>query len=160
MESSVIRRIHRLRQMTVGDLQLEWFRTFGELPRVTNRDHLWKRLAWKIQEDAYGGLSGPAKTRAAELALTDLGGRTKPNAAAPEPNPAMPVNRSRDPRLPSPGTVLTRRYRDRELRLVVHTDHFELDGQAFRSLSEAARHVTGSRWNGRLFWGLTSRKRG
>ncbi len=50
-------------------------------------------------------------------------------------------------------------YKGRELRLTVHDDHFELDGQSFRSLSEAARHVTGSRWNGRLFFGLTERKR-
>ncbi len=55
--------------------------------------------------------------------------------------------------------VLVRQYRGRELRLVIHDDRFELDGQSFRSLSEAARHVTGSRWNGRLFWGLTQRKR-
>ena len=51
----------------------------------------------------------------------------------------------RDPRLPSPGTVIVKAYKGRELRLVVHEDHFELDGQSYRSLSEAARHVTGSR---------------
>ncbi len=66
----------------------------------------------------------------------------------------------RDPRLPSPGTVFVKAYKGRELRLVVHEDHFELDGQSFRSLSEAARHVTGCRSiNGRLFWNLVARKR-
>ncbi len=65
----------------------------------------------------------------------------------------------RDLRLPSPGTVLTREYRGRELRLLVLDDGFELDGQRFGSLSEAARHVTGSRWNGKLFFGLTKRNR-
>ncbi len=65
----------------------------------------------------------------------------------------------RDPRLPSPGTVITRTYRGRELRLLVLSDGFELDGVHYRSLSEAARAATGSRWNGRLFFGLTERKR-
>ena len=44
-------------------------------------------------------------------------------------------------------------------RTVVHDDHFELDGQVFGSLSEAARHVTGARWNGWVFWGLAKRAR-
>ena len=76
--------------------------------------------------------------------------------AANQPKTAKP---KRDPRLPSIGAVLTRQYRSRELRLLVLDDGFELDGVHYRSLSEAARAITGSRWNGRLFWGLTERKR-
>ena len=55
--------------------------------------------------------------------------------------------------------VIVKAYKGRQLRLVVHEDHFELDGQSFGSLSEAARHVTGARWNGWLFWGLKQRSR-
>ena len=159
MESSVIRQIHRLRQMTVGDLRLEWMKLYGESTRSRNRDYLWKRLAWRVQELANGGLSDDARKRINDLdAEGFIRARTPTQAVAaldPQPSPRP----RRDQRLPTSGTVLVRQYRGRELRLVVHDDHFELNGQSFRSLSEAACHVTGSRWNGRLFWGLSQRKR-
>ena len=65
----------------------------------------------------------------------------------------------RDPRLPSPGSTIVRDYRGQQLRLLVLGDGFELDGVHYGSLSEAARVVTGQRWNGPLFWGLRERKR-
>ena len=65
----------------------------------------------------------------------------------------------RDPRLPAPGSTIVREYRGQTLRLNVLDDGFELDGVHYGSLSEAARVVTGQRWNGPLFWGLRDRKR-
>ena len=67
--------------------------------------------------------------------------------------------RIRDPRHPSPGTILSRQYHGREIRVVVLDDGFEHDGQHYGSLSALARAVTGARWNGRLFFGLTKRTR-
>ena len=61
METSVIRRIHRLRQMTVGELRIEWLKLYGEPSRNRNRDYLWRRLAWHVQEIAHGGLSNRAQ---------------------------------------------------------------------------------------------------
>jgi hypothetical protein len=52
-----------------------------------------------------------------------------------------------------------RRWRDVELKLHVHENGYEVDGVMHRSLSAAARAVTGSRWDGRLFWGLKARSR-
>ncbi len=163
-EASVIHRIHVLRQMTVGELQEEWFRRYGEPTRSRNRTYLWKRLAWRIQAMQHGGLSDRARSRIEELAPDGFVRARTPDAATTKPQAAReceprPEPR-RDPRVPPAGSVITRTYRGCELRLVVREDGFELDGQAFRSLSEAARHVTGSRWNGPLFWGLTKRKRG
>ena len=65
----------------------------------------------------------------------------------------------RDPRLPPPGSTIAREYRGQTLRLQVLDNGFELDGIHYDSLSEAARVVTGQRWNGPLFWGLRDRKR-
>jgi hypothetical protein len=80
--------------------------------------------------------------------------------AANQPKPANPtLGPKRDPRLPSPGTVITRSYRGRELRLLVLDEGYELDGVHYGSLTEAARAVTGSHWGGPLFWGLVQRKR-
>jgi hypothetical protein len=152
--------------MTVAELRQEWETLYGEECRSRNRDYLFRRLAWRVQEIAHGGLSNAAKARIDELA-TDTCTRYQTPREALDAATAVnvktttmtPPRSKRDPRLPSPGTVIVKNYKCRELRLVVHEDHFELDGRSFLSLSEAARHVTGSRWNGRLFWGLTQRRR-
>jgi len=163
MEKTVLGRIDRLRRMTVGELQAEWLRLYGEPTRSRNKTYLFRRLAWRVQELAHAGLSDAATTRIAELAVDTLTRARTPRAALDAARAVTPTTTSsqskRDPRLPSPGTVIVKQYKGRELRLVVHEDHFELDGQSYRSLSEAARAVTGSRWNGRLFWGLTQRRR-
>ena len=158
MDKSMLSQISALQRMSVADLQAEWLRLYGEPSRSRNRDYLWKRLSWRVQELVGGGLSDTSKQRIDALAADGFIRATTPAVATGGAVSDAPRPR-RDPRLPAPGTVLVRQYRGRELRLVVHDDHFELDGQSFRSLSEAARHVTGSRWNGRLFWGLTRRKR-
>ncbi len=166
METTLLRELQRIQRLSVSELQIEWSRLYGGEPcRSRNRTYMVKRLCWRVQELAHGGLSDRTKDRIGELApdVLDCTMRTtRANPAAGDGDvairPAAP-RRVRDPRLPSPGTIIVKNYKGRELRLVVHEDHFELDGQSFNSLSQAARHVTGSHWNGRLFWGLTERKR-
>ena len=64
-----------------------------------------------------------------------------------------------DERIPPPGTVLTRVYRGQAYHVVVRDDGFEYDGQIFRSLSAIAKLITGSHWNGLLFFKITDPKR-
>ncbi len=162
-ETSVIRQIHRLREMTVGELRVEWMKFYGEPTRSRNRDYLCRRLAWRVQELAHGGLNRAAKAKIDELAPESLSRARTPHNG----NPAAPVGDHdqrlhrvhRDPRLPSPGTVIVRQYKGHELRLSVLDEGYELDGTHYGSLSEAARAATGSRWNGPLFWGLRKRTR-
>ena len=79
---------------------------------------------------------------------------------ADPPAPLPKVTRIRDSRRMAPGTVLTRQYHGQEIRVVALDDgKFEHDGQVFTSLSAVAKAVTGQKWNGRLFFGLTKRKR-
>ena len=165
MSASMLHEINRLRQMTVAELQAAWQRLYGEECRSRNKDFLYRRLAWRVQELAYGSLSDAARTRIAELAPAGFVRARVPAAANVAPiGPAQgEVETSapprRDPRLPSTGTVISRTYRGRELRLLVLDGGFELDGTVYGSLSEAAKAATGSHWNGRLFWGLVERKR-
>ena len=62
----------------------------------------------------------------------------------------------RDPRLPEPGTVITRVYKATEHRVTVQHDGFQYGDQRYRSLSKIARQITGTHWNGYLFFGLMS----
>ena len=162
MNASIPTQITRLKAMTVGQLRVEWERLYGEPTRSRNRTFLWRRLAWRIQELQTGGLPDATKERIIELApaafvrsevpptfLRTLGESSTPPGS----------NTRRDPRLPSPGSTIVREYRSQSLRLLVLDDGFELDGVHYDSLSEAARVVTGQRWNGPLFWGLSKRNR-
>jgi hypothetical protein len=159
---SVLAEIQQLRGLTVGQLREKWRELYGEDARSRNKDFLFRRLAWRIQELAYGGLSERARTRALELAAGSSIRLRPPRgfdpAALASTGGGM-LKTKRDPRLPRPGTVITRTYHGRELRLTVRDADFELDGRLYGSLSEAARVVTGQRWNGPLFWRLSKRGR-
>ena len=164
MSTSILSEIRRIQGLPVSALQAEWTRLYdGEPCRSRNKAYLVRRLCWRIQELQLGGLSDATRTRLRELAPNRFTRRSLPSGfdptvdAAPRPKP---VAVTRDARLPAFGTVISRRWRDRDLRLLVRQDGgFELDGKVYGSLSEAARGATGSKWNGWLFWNVTPRKR-
>ena len=161
-DRSVLAQIARLKRMPVAELRLEWQRLYGPQTRSRNRDYLWKRLAWRVQELAYGGLDETTRQRLAELAPETYVRARRPSAFDPDrlvdAAPPPPTTK-RDTRLPAPGTVLTRQWHGAEIRVLVHENGYEHDGTIHGSLSALARAVTGQRWNGKLFFGLTTRKR-
>lgn len=165
MERSMAARIRELRAMNVGELAARYREVFGEETRSRNKDWLWKRVAWRIQALEEGDLSERARRRAAELAR-DADVRVRPprdafERTAPGGRPrsgTVPFAPHRDVRLPLPGTTLTREYKGRVLRVTVLDGGFEFEGRVYRSLSAVAREVTGSTWNGFLFFGLTERR--
>ena len=61
-------------------------------------------------------------------------------------------------RLPAAGSLLTRRVGDRQVVVKVLKEGFEYESRRYRSLSAIAREVTGTRWNGLLFFGLAERR--
>lgn len=93
------------------------------------------------------------------------GGKAKTPAkgktSSPAPTPAAPAKdgtpRPRDPRLPKAGTVLTRVFNGKEIKVEVLDAGFRYDGATWRSLSAIARQVSGTSWNGFLFFNLLSR---
>ncbi len=157
--------IEGLRRMTVGQLRAKHLELFGEECRSNHKDFLFKRIAWRMQAVAEGGLSERARQRAMELANdADLRIRAPKDALANgdavEPAHAVEaaVDGGNDPRLPMPGTILTREYKGRIISVEVRENGFEFDGKIYKSLSSIARAVTGTRWNGFLFFGLAGGK--
>src|SRR5687767_1915219 len=156
-----------LGRMTVAQLREKYLEVFGEPSRSGNRDFLFKRIAWRLQSLAEGTLSERARRRAEELAR-DADLRTtlpRPPKAAPDAaarTVTLPAPRrvTAHDRLPVPGTVLTRVYRGRRVEARVLPSGFEYEGQVYRSLTAVAKAVTGSHWNGHLFFGLTGTGRG
>ena len=163
MDLSITAQIAALRRMSVAELRGEWLRLYGEPTRSRNKQFLFRRLAWRVQELAYGGLTDHAKQRIEELAPSDFERACTPAQANPVADvaPVEPRSRSRrDPRLPTPGSVVTKSYKGRELRVAVRDDGFEFEGAMYGSLTALAKEITGCRSiNGKLFFGLTQRKR-
>lgn len=142
-----------LERMTVGELAARYRELFGEPTRSRNKNYLRKRLAWRIQELAEGGLSPQAQARIAELASTAPPRWRSPRNSVQEPG----ANSGRDPRIPPVGTVLKREYKGVLHEVVVLQKGFEYRGQHYPNLSRVARQITGTNWNGFLFWRLHKR---
>ena len=149
-----------LHEMTVGQLKDRYREVFGEPTRSGNKPYLKKKIAWRIQELAEGGLSDHAQKRIQELApdapvrwrASNGGSRKAPPAPALE-------EPQRDPALPPPGTVLTREHKGVDHQVTVLDDGFEFHGSRYKSLSKIALEITGTRWNGFLFFRLKQRTR-
>jgi Protein of unknown function (DUF2924) len=166
MDPSVNRVIEQLHSRRLPALKKKYREAFGEDPRSSNKQFLFRRLAWQLQANAEGGLSDRARHRAAEIADdADLGNRA-PNRFSVSPAPIFtvpPIERSgaqRDWRLPAAGTFLTRRLGGEDIVVKVLEQGFEYQSRPYRTLSAIAREVTGTRWNGFLFFGLTERGNG
>jgi len=166
MAPAVLAAIDELRSSNVIVLRKKYQEVFGQESKSSNKKFLFRRVAWRLQADAEGGLSERARRRAAEI-VDDSDLRTRaPKELLPREVPAnttRAVARSqpqRDWRLPPAGTLLTRRLRDRQIIVKVLADGFEFDSRRYRSLSAIAREVTGTRWNGLLFFRLTERRDG
>src|SRR4051812_21184295 len=153
--------IAALVRLTVAQLQAKYLEVFDEPSRSGNREFLIKRIGWRIQSQAEGSLSERAKRRAEELARDEDIRPTMPKPREIDGGgvkQTMKVPSAHD-RLPIPGTVLTRKYRGQQVEVKVLANGFEHEGQTYRSLSAVAKVVTGSHWNGLLFFGLTKQNR-
>jgi hypothetical protein len=166
VDPSTIRAIEDLRRLNVAALKLRYRQIFGEESRSSNKQFLFRRIAWQLQAKSEGDLSERARRRAFEIA-DDADLRTRAPKGFSTGGAAVdgsgPLDRSRaqrDWRLPAVGTLLTRRLDGRDIIVKVLEDGFEYQSRHYRSLSAIAREVTGTRWNGLLFFGLSERRNG
>ena len=143
--------IAELRGLPVADLVVRYEAVYGKPPRVKHREHLWRRVAWKIQEQRFGGLSGTAKRKLDEL-IAEIDIPLVATGAEPK-NPVHRVNGE-----PQIGTTLVRVWRDREIHATRTDEGWEHAGVVYGSLTAVANAATGSHRSGRAFFGLTKRK--
>lgn len=156
MSTSIAKEVAALERMTVGELHNRYAEVFGERARSRHKQYLVRRIAWRIQATAEGGLSERALRRAEELAdIRDV--RVMPPRATPSPRPGRPAATARlplDRRLPAVGTAITREYRGQTISVTVLADGFEYAGERYRSLTAVAKAITDTHINGFRFFGL------
>lgn len=137
---NVAAQLNALRSTSIAKLRITWRRLYrAEPPKRVNRELLTLAVAWKIQEQAYGGLTAATRRRLAELAATiDREGDVK---------------RTRIARI-KPGARLVREWQGETYTVIVVDDGFTWQGRHWQSLSAIARAITGVRWSGPRFFGL------
>jgi len=136
----VSEQLNALPEMNKAALSALWREHFGvPPPEKTRRDLIIRVLAYKIQEQAFGGIS------------TSIRRRLRQFASAIEKDPNSTISNTR---VIKPGTRLIREWQGKSYKVTVAKSGFEYDGQWYASLSEIARLITGTRWSGPLFFGL------
>ena len=114
VESAMRKEIDELSRMTVGQLRHKYMEVFGEESRSNHKQFLFRRIAWRIQALAEGGLSERARRRALDIA-NDADLRIRAPKAKfgtdatldPKLSVSRKVGSALDPRLPPPGTRRT-----------------------------------------------------
>jgi hypothetical protein len=143
MADPVIAQLAALKTAQITDLKARWRDLFDSEPPSYNRRFLEHRLAYRIQELAYGGLKAETVERLDALADAIDGKLSR---------------RRRIENRPISGTRLIREWKGVEHLVTVRDEDFEYQGRPYRSLSAIARAITGTRWNGLVFFGLKNRK--
>jgi hypothetical protein len=155
MESkSIVQVIMELRALPLPDLVARYKEVFGKEPASTSRELLWKEVAWKLQAERAGAPESAA-TKVEKL-VGDVTFTIKKSKKTESP---PPTSRRRKPDEPPVGTVIVRQWHGKEVRLQVVENGYDVDSVLYKTLSAAAQAVTGAHWNGRLFWGLTNRRK-
>ena len=144
MAKGVLAQISVLKSAPAGALKVRWRELFGSEPPPYNRRFLESRLAYRLQELAHGGLSADVhrrlKAAAGELPAKDKTGK--------RPAGDRPIS----------GTRLIRDWKGVEHQVTVRDADFEYQGRPYKSLSAVARTITGTRWNGLVFFGLKGQR--
>ena len=146
--------IERLRSMSLDDLADRYQAEFGRTPKIRHSEYLWKKLAWQLQERRFGGLSQVAQAKL-ELLIAEI----ELPAAEDTRKVTGKLRGPHKPGMPGPGTILTKTYKSQRIHVEVLDMGFAWNGETYRSLTAVAKAVTGTHWNGRLFFGLTKRSR-
>lgn len=127
--------VRALEALDLHGLRDEWRKRYGQPPKMRSRELLARLLAWRIQADAFGGLDATT----IRLLKSDR---------LPPPRPSL-----------APGTRLAREWQGRRHEVDVLESGFRYAGRDYRSLSEVARTITGTRWNGLRFFGLREHRK-
>lgn len=151
-----------LQRMSVAELSQRHLELFGEEPRCRHRQHLVREIASKFQEAQEGGLPEDLKQYALAIArnctlrirIADNAARRRNGQSLDDTLTASVVS-THDRRLPIPGSLLIKDFKGQTYVVKVLDEGFEFEGKRYRSLSAIAGEITGTKWNGYLFFGLT-----
>ncbi len=137
--NGIVAQIAQLPRLPMENLWVLWDEFFDRRPGHHQRTYIESRIAYKLQERAFGGLPTALRRRLEKIGETG----------------EVPNQKRRTESQVAPGTVMVREYNGLTYRIMVLDDNrFELDGRPYKSLSAVARAITGSTYSGPVFFGL------
>jgi hypothetical protein len=140
--------IARLSDLPIGDLRARWRTVFRKVPPPTlSRNLLFRTLAYRLQADRFGDLDAETR-RILDSVKLDGRGDTLKGVIAGFRRPDWKLQ---------PGTVLSREWKGKMHRVTVTSDGFGWDGKTYKSLTQIAYAITGTRWNGPRFFGFRNK---
>ena len=148
MSESVLRQLAELRKLDHDGLCRMWRTLYGTEPPTYVRKFLLRRLAYRIQEIAHGGLSDETKRKM--RAVLDTHGFDE-NGCKSETKHERGTRQATD--APIAGTKFVRTWNGQHYEVTAIPGGFEYDGRRYRSLTAVAKAITGTHWNGRVFFG-------
>jgi hypothetical protein len=132
----------RLRDLDVNELRGRWQAAFGRpAPAHLPRHLLFRMLAYQLQAERFGDLDAQSRRRLDRSVTPEKAGQRAASVR-------QPISQLR------PGTTLGREWNGQMQRVSVLPDGFAWNGKTYRSLSQVAFAITGTRWNGPRFFGL------
>ncbi|MGA2775138.1 MAG: DUF2924 domain-containing protein [Candidatus Omnitrophota bacterium] len=140
-----------LKNAPIEELLGRYKELYGDNAAGTHRLYLWRKIAYRLQEREQGTLSTKAKVRL--KTLIEEYDPINNKALRPDKPSCLPVI-AKDKRLPIPGTVITKEYKDTKYQVKVLEKGFEYTGKIYKTLSAIAKEITGAHWNGYLFFNL------
>ena len=146
----------RLESLSLSELRAEYEKVFREPTTSRHARYIIKRILWQMQARQRGGLSTRAIKLATRLAQNSTARLTEPAAAPSEFTPPRPARKTLKL---LPGTKISRIYKGEEFIVEATETGYKFRGEFYTSLSAVAKIITGSHWNGKLFFGLTKRNR-
>ena len=149
-KTDCLRQIAEIQELSLEELRDRWRALYSSEPPRYRRAVLIRRLSYRVQELAYGEVSQTTRARFRQR-LEEVDGEPKANGAATRAQRRLEAAR------PLVGTRLVRTWQGRRYEVTVLAAGFEYEGRRYRSLSAIAREITGTRWNGPLFFGLRTR---
>jgi hypothetical protein len=160
MDIAVLRELESLRRASMSDLRKRYQEVFHEETRCRHREHLFRRIAWRLQALAEGDLCQRARLRAQQITQdSDLrinGPRDFFTLGSERVHTTAARNGGEpDRRLPLAGTLLTRKWKGKTVLVEVLAKGFRYENRQYSSLSAIAVAITGTRWNGLAFFELT-----
>lgn len=150
-QAHLTQQLAELRTLDLQDLRVRWRKLLRTQPPDLSRPLLLRLLAYRLQARVYGDLDRETVRYLNRVAREWARRKTEQGQATKAPPPIPPVSVSN--RL-KPGTLLAREFNGSMHRVTITQDGFAWQGNTFGSLSEIARLITGTRWNGPRFFGL------
>ena len=152
-DNGLINGIMTLKNASLEEIKAKYAEIFGqESPSTSNKVFLWKKIAYRMQEQHYGKMPETTQDRIGELIERYDPINNKSMRPVASTVPSRKQSKGRNRRLPIPGAILKKEYKGRVYEVKILENGFEYEGKIYKTLSSIAKVITGAHWNGFLFF--------